>query len=254
MEEEQKTAKTASDKKEETPYVIAGSILLAGVLIAGAVIYSTGPRISKQPAAVALPAEALTLTGEQLAANSASMGKPDAPVTIVEFSDFQCPYCDKFFQTTEKDILEKYVKTGQARFIYRHFPLTGIHPNALPAAQASEAARLQDKFWEMHNLLFVRQAEWSSLPNPQSTFVSYARSIGLNDDKFVKDMDSEEIKKIIAKDMADATTLEIDGTPTNFVNGERLVGAVPFLQSEAEAMRLPKGFQTIIEDALKYKK
>ena len=253
MEEETKTVETAGAKKEETPFVIAGSILLAGVLVAGAIMYSTGPGLPKQPAAVASP-EVLTLNNEQLAANSASMGNPEAPVTIVEFSDFQCPYCNKFFQTAEKDIIEKYVKTGQVRFVYRHFPLTNIHPNALPAAQASEAARIQGKFWEMHNLLFVRQTEWSNLPNPNNTFVSYAQNLGLDTAKFAKDMDSQEIKNIISKDMADAAMLEIDGTPTNFINGERLVGAIPFLQSEAEAMRLPKGFQTIIEDALRAKK
>lgn len=92
------------------------------------------------------------------------LGNKDAAVTVIEFSDFQCPFCDQFVKNTYPQLKKEYIDTGKIAFAYRHFPLTSIHPNATPAAIASECANEQGKFWEYHDTLFQNQATWANLP------------------------------------------------------------------------------------------
>ena len=91
-------------------------------------------------------------------------GNKNASVTVIEFSDFQCPFCEQFFKTTYTQLKKEYIDTGKIAFYYRHFPLTNIHPLATPAALASECANDQGKFWEYHDLLFENQTTWANLP------------------------------------------------------------------------------------------
>ncbi len=91
-------------------------------------------------------------------------GNKNASVTVIEFSDFQCPFCEQFYKTTYPQLKKEYIDTGKIAFYYRHFPLTNIHPLAVPAANASECANEQGKFWEYHDLLFQNQTSWASLP------------------------------------------------------------------------------------------
>jgi protein-disulfide isomerase len=153
-------------------------------------------------------------------------GDKNAPVTIIEFSDFQCPFCARFHTQTLPQIKSKYIDTGKVKLVYRDFPLTSIHPNAEPAAEASECADEQGKFWEMHDLLFEKQDEWSDIGI--SKFKDYAKELNLDADKFNKCLDSSKYKDEISKDMQDGVAAGVQGTPAFFVNGILLSGAQPF--------------------------
>jgi len=150
------------------------------------------------------------------------LGDESAKITIVEFSDFQCPYCAVSVQSI-KQVREKY--GAQVRIAYRHFPLPN-HPGAIPAAKASLAAEKQGKFWAYHDLLMRRQEEWGKAPEPVKTFVEYARSLGLDAERFKRDLADPEFESIINRDLNLGKTLRIQATPTFFVNGVQVRGAV----------------------------
>lgn len=151
--------------------------------------------------------------------NRAAKGPENAKVTIVEFSDFQCPTC-KAFDPVVKSVLAKY--PNDVRFIYRHFPLTTIHPNAQAAAQGAEAAKTFGKFWEMHDILFQEQSIWSDLDGAsfQKKLEEYAEKLTIDKSEFQKRMDSNEVKEVVTVDVSDGTRANVNGTPTFFVNGQ----------------------------------
>ncbi len=161
-------------------------------------------------------------------------GDPDAPITIIEFSDFQCPFCSRFQTQTLPIILEEYVDTGKVKFVYRDFPIQSSHPNAMPAAAASECAHEQDKYWEYHDALFERQQTWNNLKLVDSidTFKKMAKEFGMNEDQFNSCLDSGKYIDEINKDLRDGTNYGITGTPGFFVGNEKngfvkLIGAQP---------------------------
>lgn len=164
-------------------------------------------------------------------------GDKDAPVTIIEFSDFQCPFCSRFFEQTLPQIKTNYIDTGKVKFVYRDFPLDSIHPQARPAALASECADEQGKFWEMHDLLFQKQDEWVSTGTP--FFKKYAKDLGLDSSKFNTCLDSKKYDDEIQSDLNDGANAGVQGTPAFFVNGISLSGAQPY-----------SAFQAAIEQAL----
>lgn len=137
-------------------------------------------------------------------------------VTLVEFSDFQCPAC-LAVQAPLKELLKKY--EGKVEFVYRHFPLTTIHKNATMAAYAAETAGVEGKFFEMHDRLFEKQTEWSSLSDPKDKFAEYAVAIGLDKDKFLSGIESQTSKDAVSVDVLAATRYRLTGTPTFYVNG-----------------------------------
>src|SRR5437773_752520 len=141
-------------------------------------------------------------------------GNPDAPVTLEEFGDFQCPPCGQFAGFVE-ELLKEY--DSRLRVVFRNFPLSG-HEHAREAALAAEAAGLQGKFWEMHDTLYREQETWSKAPNARELFESYAGTIGLNVDQFKKDVDSDKVRERIDSDRALADSLGIKVTPTLFIN------------------------------------
>jgi len=148
-------------------------------------------------------------------------GKIDSKVTIVEFSDFECPACGKYYPEFNK-IEQNY--QNRVRIIYRHFPLTSIHPLAQKAAEASEAAGAQDKFWEYNSILFEKQAEWSSLSKDQALakFIEFAQQIDIKDlNKFETELKNGTYTDRVNEDANDAKALDIPGTPTVFLNGEQ---------------------------------
>lgn len=164
------------------------------------------------------------------------LGKKDAPVTIVEFSDFQCPFCKSFFDETLPKIKSEYIDTGKARLAYRHFPLTTIHPNAQKAAEASECANEQDKFWDYHDQLFTNQADWESLAANEALekFVEYANTVGIDGETLRECVTSGKMEERVSKDIEDGVAAGVDGTPATFVNGILITGAVPFEQFKAQ--------------------
>jgi len=143
-------------------------------------------------------------------------GEPNAPVTLEEFGDFQCPPCGKLAGPT-KQLEEAY--GSQLRVIFRQFPLpVNVHAHAEEAALASEAAGIQGYFWEMHDLLYREQDAWSKAANPRALFRGYAEMLGLDLDRFEKDMDGAEAKERVASDQMRGTLLGVHSTPTIFIN------------------------------------
>ena len=167
------------------------------------------------------------------------LGDQNAKVTVVEFSDFQCPFCEQYFTNTASQLNDTYIKTGKVKFAYRHFPLFSIHPNSEKASEASECANEQDKFWDFHDLLFKNQTTWSAqaATDAADSFTSYAGQLGLDTTQFRSCLDSSKFKANVTADANAGNKALVDGTPTFFINGHRIVGAVPFndLQIAIEA-------------------
>lgn len=163
------------------------------------------------------------------------LGKADAPVTIVEFTDFQCPFCEQYFTQTHPQLLKEFVDTGKVKYIIKNFPLTTIHPQALPAAEAAECAGDQDKYWEMHDKLFGSQSEWAGQANAVDTFKKYAADLSLDKDKFNTCLDSGQFRSEIETDQKEGIAAGVTGTPAFFINGVLLSGAQP-LQAFEQAI------------------
>lgn len=162
-------------------------------------------------------------------------GNANAPVTLVEFSDFQCPFCERFFSSTLPQIEQEYVDTGKVKLVYKQFPLDSLHPNAKVSALASECANEQGKFWPYHNTLFGNQTQWAEQSPTQviSTFKKYATDLGMNVASFNTCMDSKKYSSIIDKELEEGSTYGVSGTPTFYVGNEKsgytqLIGAQPF--------------------------
>jgi len=163
------------------------------------------------------------------------LGNPNAPLTIVEFSDFQCPFCLKFYQQTLPLLQENYIDTGKIKLVYRDLPLDSLHQNARTVHIAAECADEQEKFWEYHDMLFDTQAEWQSLASSdlQSTLSQYASDLGLQAASFESCLQSQDIADEVNKDSLEAARYGVTGTPTFFIGNEKdgfvkLVGAQPF--------------------------
>ena len=152
-------------------------------------------------------------------------------VTLVEYSDFQCPACAQYYPIVEQ-VIDKY--GDQIQFQYRHFPLRSIHPNAFAASRASEAAAKQDKFWEMYDRLFAGQNDWSTAQNPNSIFETYAQQIELDIEQYRTDFASREVNDAINADIRAGEELGVNSTPTFFLNGEQLRPAPNSLEAFSE--------------------
>jgi len=149
-------------------------------------------------------------------------GQKSAPITIIEFSDFQCPYCERFYTQTLPLIDENYIKTGKVKLTFRNFPLS-FHQYAQKAAEASECANEQNKFWEYHNKLFENQ---NSLDT--DSLKKYASELGLDTGKFNSCLDTGKMKSVVQKDFDDGAKYGVSGTPAFFINGISIVGAQPY--------------------------
>jgi formate-nitrite transporter family protein len=148
-------------------------------------------------------------------------GAKDGQLTLVEFGDFQCPACGAY-EAIVRQVLADNKDTLKISF--KHFPLTQLHRNALLAAKASEAAAIQGKFWEMHDIIYDKQAEWSETLNARDFFFAYATTLGLDTKKFLVDLDSKNVETKIMAEYKEGEKLGVQGTPTFFLNGKKLEG------------------------------
>lgn len=162
------------------------------------------------------------------------LGDKNAKVTIIEFSDFQCPFCKQFFDASITQLKEEYVKAGKVKLAYKHYPLS-FHANAQGAAEASECANEQNKFWEYHDLLFTNQKEWENqdVATATTTFNTYAGNLGLDTAQFSTCLSTNKYKEKVDKDTALGTQVGVSGTPSTFVNGTIIVGAQPYASFKA---------------------
>ena len=160
------------------------------------------------------PATDVTVAGH-------SRGPEGAPVTLVEYGDYECPPCfAREYHVIIDRLLEKYPQT--VRYEFRHFPIETTHPNALPAAMAAEAAGAQGKFWEMHRLLLSSHQRWYKNPQAREIFQELAGKLGLDMKKFISDLDSKPIEQRIRQEQAAGRDDGVQGTPTFLMNGRKL--------------------------------
>jgi len=192
--------------KRYLPFVIVLGVALV-TLGSGAVLYR-----AKRPQVKNIP-DSPNVAAEK-DASAHVRGKTDAPVTLEEFGDFQCPPCGQFAGFAE-ELLKEY--DSRLRVVFRNFPLPG-HEHAREAALAAEAAGFQGKFWQMHDTLYREQTSWSKAPNTRELFESYAGTLGLNMEQFKKDMDSDKARERVDSDHALGDSLGIKVTPTLFIN------------------------------------
>ena len=203
-------------------------VIIAGVLviaIAGAWFALRSRQIGASapftPQAAATPTASPVAEPTTSAAPQAALpGIPsNVAVTMEEYGDYQCPPCGLLHPEIKKI---QYEYGNRVNFVFRNLPLTKIHKNALIAAQAAEAARLQNRFWQMHDRIYESQNEWKDQENPRQTFTGFAQSLGLDINRFARDMEGAEVQRRLAEDQQQASSLEVVGTPTIFVDGRQL--------------------------------
>lgn len=199
-------------------------VVIAAVLVLGGFILFSGDAPSAGDIA-----NVDTTVGEKL-------GPDDAKVKIVEFGDFQCPAC----KIASPEFRQVQRENTDVQLIFRHFPLTNIHQNAESGSLAAYAASQQGKFWEMYDMLYERQQEWQGNSAPAATFAGYAKLLGLDEAKFNSDQSSDAGKKAVKADLDYALSINVEQTPTFFVNGKRITGA-----------QSPEKWQAIIAEARK---
>jgi protein-disulfide isomerase len=159
--------------------------------------------------------------------SSRSKGSPKAPVTVYEMSDFQCPYCKKFAEETFPELDRRYIQTGKVRWVFVNFPLTSIHPHAVPAAELGLCAARQGEFWRMHDLLFQHQESWAPLKEAGPFFVSLGDSAGLSKKTLLTCLQSPETRKAVRLDAEGSERSGATSTPSFYIEGGLLAGAAP---------------------------
>jgi protein-disulfide isomerase len=191
------------DIKRFTLWFIVGVVLIGSFL--ALMFMNKGPEVT--PGKLSKPASA----------DEWIKGDKDAKVTLVEYSDFQCPAC-RAWEPRIESLMNEF--GNHVRLVYRNFPLKTIHQNAQISAQAAEAAGMQGKYWEMHSLLFEKQSIWSPQTSVvvKETFASYAADLGLNVEQFKKDLVSDKAKSLVDEDSDSGKASGVDSTPTFFLN------------------------------------
>lgn len=224
-------------------FILPGAILLAALLISGTLIYthigqSDGNNAAqiggsiKQPAAS--PAVSIKLT-----ADDHVLGNKNAKVTIVEYADFRCPFCERFFTQAEMPIISDYVNQGKANLVFRNYAFLG--QQSIWASEASECASEQGKFWQYHDWLYKNQAPESDLNYySKSNLIKYAGQVGLNTGQFASCLNSDKYAKKVSDSLNEGKNAGVTGTPTVFINGKSIIGAQPY-----------ETFKAAVEAALK---
>lgn len=207
-----------------TLWIAAGgcAVLLCAAVFVGLLIF-IGPQFVQQ-----LLPDQVQVAGElpRVVTQSNTMGNPDAPVHIIEYGDFQCPYCLKFWSETEPQLIEEYVNTDQVYFEYRAYPIIG--PESSWAAEGAYCAGDQGRFWEFHDTLFANWSGENVGDYTKENLVKYAKALDLNMAEFESCLSEEKHKGTVEQDAAAAEANGIHATPTFFINGFKVEGAQPY--------------------------
>jgi protein-disulfide isomerase len=207
--------------------VLAGA---AALLVTAAACAQQGGGTSGTAARALPPLD----TVQERASTSRQHGSQYARVTIYEVSDFQCPYCKMFYDSTYQRFDSAYVKTGKVRLVYINFPLP-MHNQAFAAAKAAMCAGAQRKFWEMHDRLFSRQRDWRDQADASQRFAAYAAELGVDSAQFRDCMQNDRVSPLIVNDIMQASGAQVNSTPTFILNREKVLqGAVPYDQLARE--------------------
>jgi protein-disulfide isomerase len=210
-------AKVTPKKKSNTGFLaVIGVVLVVG----GAVLWGT---MQNKPAPIELPKDAPAMQAEGYL-----RGDPNAPITIIEFADFECPGCGQFATIQGPDIKQRIVDAGLANFRFYDFPLTSIHANTLFAHLAAACANDQGKFWEMHDQLFLNQPDWSSMAttNPRKVIEPYARTVGLEMTAYNSCMDEQKHLARIQANAKEGEQRGVNSTPTIIVGNKVYPGGL----------------------------
>lgn len=241
---EVKTSKAGMAWKFVGNNFLALAILVAGVMVSGSLLYTNssgaklvGAQINNNGQQTPQPGAKVNVSAD----NDPILGNTNAKVTIIEFSDYQCPFCRAFWKDALAQIKKDYIDTGKVRFVYRDYPLP-FHPMSMPSAQAAECAGEQGKYWEFHDKIFAEQDKLGqgTVTYTAQDLKKWAAAIGVDTAKFNQCLDSAKYKSEIEKDMADGSAAGVSGTPTAFINGRIIVGAQPY-----------SNFKAIIDEELK---
>lgn len=161
-----------------------------------------------------------------------ALGKASAKVTVVEFADLRCPFCERFFTDTEANIIKDYVNTGKVKFYFRSFAFLG--PASTAASEAAECANEQGQFWKFHDWMYANQVDESNTEfYSKDNLIKYATNLGMNKTKFADCLNSDKYASQVNQDLSEGQAAGVNGTPTTFVNGTAIVGAVPYSQLKA---------------------
>ena len=204
--------------KKHHMYLGLGVVLGFGVGYATAMVLSL--RVAAAPAAVAALPDFGELTSVEVQIEGRPYRGPDnAPVTVLEFTDYECPFCARHFQETYAGLLSEY--EGTLKYVMRNFPLSSIHPQAQRAAEAAECAEEQGRFWEYHDLLFQHTPALAI-----ENLTAYATEAGLDTERFQDCPESGRKADVVAEDLEEGLSYGVTGTPAFFINGRRVVGAL----------------------------
>ncbi|MDH3269786.1 MAG: DsbA family protein [Gemmatimonadota bacterium] len=225
--EQRRQAREGESESNKILYVL-GAVAVIGI---GAFLYTAGS--SAFSSAATAPVELTIASDEELIelAQGVSLGDPDAPVTIVEFGDYQCPGCGSFAMQVKPQIDATLVQSGRAEFVFYDFPLVQIHPNAFLAARAARCAGDQGKYWEFHQEVFRNQSRWSSATMPTSAFEDYAETVGVDGGEFSSCVNSDRHADVVSANMELGARMGVSGTPTIMINADgqvRRLNAVDF--------------------------
>lgn len=198
----------------------AAAAILIGLLVAAAV---RSP--DREASAAASSAAAAQQAGDPML-DARTKGDPNAPIAIFELSDFQCPYCKQFFDSSWAEFQAEYVETGKVRLTFLNLPLIQIHPHAAEAHEVAMCAASQDKFWPLHDRLFETQNDWNRLSDPTGHFLTLAEEVGVDRPSLDACLASDAVLPIVAADVQLAIRNRLNSTPTFIIEGGVLQGAV----------------------------
>lgn len=235
--------------KSKNDLLIPISIVVAGILIAGSVLVG----LSKQSARTEpipsgganppSPEAPVVAVDQKISAQDVILGDPNAPVSVIEYGDYQCPFCVRFHEQVAIPLRDTYIKEGKVKMAFRSFQFLG--PESIATAEAVECAKDQNKFWAYHDIVYAAESKDGQEGNGnlnRALFLKLAGDLKLNTGSFTSCLDTHKHQKKVQSDTASAQQAGVNSTPTSFVNGQKVPGALPYEQ-----------FVAIIESQLKAK-
>lgn len=224
------------DKKSDR--FLAISIMISAVMISGSLLYSKTSAPSLAGVAPTLNDQNVPPAGQETAptvlASDVVLGSANAPVTLIEFADYQCPFCGRFYSQIGLPLKEEYINSGKVKMVFRNFQFLG--PESLAAGSAAECAKDQGKFWEFHDAIFsaeIKDAQEHNGNLNRTLFMKIAGDLKLNTNTFATCVDSQKYDAKISAETQDAQKYGVNSTPTSFVNGTKVLGAQPYAQFKA---------------------
>ena len=208
-EQRRQTREGGADMKKL--YIVLAVVAAVGIGAVGYSVSSGGGSAAMAPIAVSGLDDLERLVE---LAQGVTKGDENAPITIIEFGDFQCPACQQFATQYKPQVELAYVETGKAKFVYYDWPITTAHPNAFLAARASRCAADQDRYWEYHDNLFRNQVRWAPSTNAADVFIDYAGTLGLDEGAFEECLNSDEHAELVSANLELGNQLGVGGTPT----------------------------------------